>query len=125
MRPKVDLWAKQKQMARSACMSHNRVQLWELGGCSVAQKRGLVVQKSYWDGFDMVLYATEGKLLREVQLDRPSALRQRSVDRVFSFDLKLWIIDGARKRRRFLSIVTCVLAVIRRAMTARCTSTVW
>ena len=75
MRQPVELWAKQKQTARSA------FQLWELGGrresvlrCSVAQKAGHVVQKSHWNGDLCVMTSTEDTLLRELELDRPCAL---------------------------------------------------
>ena len=82
MRRTVDLWAKQKQTVWSACQTHNRVPLWELGGrrdsvlgCSVAQKGGHVVPNSCWNGFDLVQSSTKDRLLRELELDRPSAIR--------------------------------------------------
>ena len=44
MRRTLDGWAKQKQTAWSACQTHSRVHLWELGGV----KASLVVQLLEW-----------------------------------------------------------------------------
>ena len=59
----VELWAKKKQTG-VICLSGSQ-------SCSVCCD-GRVVQKSCWNGCDLVLSATEDDLLRE--LDRPSAL---------------------------------------------------
>ena len=66
----VELWAKQKQTAWSACQAHNRVQSVVM--ILVVRPKMVVVQKSCWNGCDLVLSSTEDDLLRE--LDRPSAL---------------------------------------------------
>ena len=61
-------WAKQKQIAWSACQIHNRGQLWDIGGrresvhgCSVAKKGGHVVQQSHRNGFDLVQLFHKGE----------------------------------------------------------------
>ena len=74
MRRTVEEWAKQKETAWSVCQTHNLAQLWEIGGqCasvlvdSVARRGGRIVQKSYWNVFDLVLSSTRDWFLRELE----------------------------------------------------------
>ena len=82
MRRPVELWAKQKQTAWSACQTHKRVQsvvgTWwtsrkcsSLFSCSKGWSRRAEIILGW---ICHVLTSTEDNLLRELELDRPSAL---------------------------------------------------
>ena len=72
--------------------------------CSVGCD-GRVVQKSCWNGCDLVLSSTEDDLLRELQTQCPLDLSARGAwTRDLPLVLELWIIVGAMR------VVSCVHA---------------
>ena len=68
-------------------------------------KGGRIVQKSCWNGCDLVLSSTEDDLLRELQTQCPLDLNATGAwTRVLLLVLELWIIVGAM---RAVSLCPC------------------
>ena len=111
LRRTVDRRAKQKQTEWLACQTHNRVQLWEVRGHresvvgrAVTRSGGHVVQKSFWNGFDLVQSSTEDKLLLELEQDIPNAILDLHARGAGTAPFQL----TRERRRRNLSIQKCV-----------------